>query len=63
MSSPYSGTLDLLQSPSMRCFGDHPMKKVSHKRVAEVHLWTQSLDVDIWANQDAIPSEQVAHRR
>ena len=44
----------------MRCFVDHPMKKVSHKRDIEVHLWTQSSDVDIRGNQDAIPSEHVA---
>ena len=46
------------KSPSMR-FNNHPMKKVSHKRETEVHLWTQSSDMDTKDNQDAIPLEHV----
>ena len=45
-----------MKSPSMRCFGDHLIKKVSHKRKTEVRLWTQSSDMDMKGNQDAIPS-------
>ena len=63
MSSPYSGTSDLLQNPSMRCFYDHPIKKVSHKSKTEDRLWTQSLDMDIQGNQDVIPPEHVAHQK
>ena len=63
MLSPCLGASDLLQSPNMRCFGDHPMKKVSHKRETEVRLWTQSSDMDMRDNQDAIPSEHVVSQK
>ena len=63
MSSPYSGTSDLLQSPSMKCFDGHPKMKVSYKRERRVCLWTQSTDNDIQGNQDVIPLEHVAHQR
>ena len=43
----------------MRFFGDHPMKKVSHKRETEVHPWTQSLDMDNRGSQKIPPSEHV----
>ena len=49
-----------MQSLSIRCFNDHPMKKVPHKRETEVHLWTQFSDMDTKDNQDAIPLEHVA---
>ena len=63
MSSPYSRTSDLLQSPSIRCFDSHPMMKVSRKRETRVRLWTQFAKEDIQGNQDMIPSKHVAHQR
>ena len=63
MSSPYSGTLDLLQSSRKGCFDGYPKMKVSHERETEARLWAQSSDGDIRGNQDAIPLKCVAPRR
>ena len=63
MFSPYSGTSDLLQILSRKCFDAHPKKKVSHKRETKVRLWTHSSDMDIRGNQDVIPLEHVAFQR
>ena len=63
MSSPCLRISNLLQSPSMRCFGPQPMKKVSHRKETEVHPCTQSSDMDKWGNQDAIPMGRVVSRK
>ena len=63
MSSPYSRTSNLLQSPSIRCFDGHPMMKVSHKRETRIRFWTQSAYEDNRGNQDVIPLGHVAHQR
>ena len=62
MSSPCPGTSDLLQSPSMRCFDNHPMKKVSHKRKTRVRLWTQATDKDNRGSQETPYLECVVPR-
>ena len=63
MSSPCLGTLDILQSLSIRCFGAHPMKKASHRKETKVHLWTRSSNVDKQGNQDVKPVEHVVSRK
>ena len=59
MSSLYSGTSNLLQSPSMKCFDDYPMKKMSHKRETKVHIWTYSVDEGNRGSQETPPSKRV----